>query len=312
MRSPPMVFHPQYSIPWPETHRFAMWKFEDLWREATASGLATRFYEPSEAPSEALHRAHDAAYLRAWETDTLPPHLWRRIGFTQRPDHAALVRRTSLEVGGTLLAADLAQTYGLACNLGGGTHHAHRDYGSGYTALNDLAVAALAASGRPLVVDCDVHQGDGTADILKGTHASCFSLHCDANFPFGFSRQAFPHLGGDESDLDVALPAGSGDAEVLAALRRHLPPLLDDLKPTLVLYDAGVDVDKVDALGKFDCTRTGIYVRDLYVIEQCVRRQIPVATVIGGGYDHDRARLAKRHAIVLRAAIHVWRKYRLS
>lgn len=307
---PPMVWHPSYSVSWPENHRFAMWKFDDLCEEAVRSGLTSKedIFEAPPASREAIGAAHDGDYVQRFEADTLDPTLWRRIGFTQRPSHADLVRRTVLEVGGTALAADLARKYGMACNLGGGTHHAHRSYGSGYTIYNDLAVAALAHKGRVVVCDVDVHQGDGTADILKHVDdAFTFSIHCADNYPFGFVGQH--HLGKDRSDLDVALPARSGDAQVMDALKSHLPKLLDDFTPSLVLYDAGVDADTVDGLGKLDCTMEGMLQRDTYALEQCVLRRIPVATVIGGGYDRDRRRLARRHSIILHAATNVWRKY---
>lgn len=306
--TPPFVWHPEYSVPWPANHRFAMWKFSDLRLEAEAVGLTRldEFFVPSEASTEALASAHELDYIRQFEADTLPREIWRRIGFTQRPDHAALVRRTRLEVGGTLLAAELARTYGMACNLAGGTHHAHRAYGAGYTVYNDLAVTAIAHSpGKSLVCDVDVHQGDGTAEILDGIEdAFTFSIHCQANYPFGFKMD---HLGHDTSDLDVALPPGAADADVLYALQSHLPRLLDNLRPTLVLFDAGVDADAIDKLGKLQCSPAGMFARDKFVLEQCVLRRIPVVTVIGGGYDHDRWRLARRHAIVLHAATRVWR-----
>ena len=315
--APPMVWHADYSIPWPSSHRFAMWKFDDLRLEAVRSGVVAseaEFFEPSTAGlEEALRLAHDEAYLRSFERDSMDEKLWRRIGFTQRPDHAALVRRTKLECAGTLLAARLALRHGLACNLAGGTHHAHRGWGAGYTVVNDLAVAALThlrlgPDRRVLVVDLDVHQGDGTAEILRDEpRALTFSLHCADNFPFGFNPKYAPHLGKDASDVDVGLAGGAGDAQVMAALAAHLPGLLDRLKPTLVLFDAGVDAHQVDGLGKFQMTDRGLYDRDRFVIDACVRRDVPCATVIGGGYDSDRWRLARRHAVVLQAAKDAWR-----
>lgn len=288
---PPFVWHPEYSIPWPP-HRFAMWKFADLYNEVGG---------PYVTPQEAKIEGHCPRYVAAIESNT-----WdlRRIGFSQRPDHAALVRRSKLEVGGTMLAAELAEKHGIACNLAGGTHHAHYDYGAGYTIFNDLALTAMKHP-RTLVVDLDVHQGDGTAQMLAGK-AFTFSVHCADNYPFGFSQD---YLGNDQSDLDVALPAGSGDSEVMAVLRKHLPWILDCYKPELVLYDAGVDAHKDDALGKFQCV--DLFSRDVYVIDECVRRQVPIATVIGGGYDKDRKKLAQRHATVLHAATHVWQTRKL-
>ena len=216
---------------------------------------------------EAIRRAHDASYVEAISNNTLDTSLWRRVGFVARPDHALLMRRTRLEIAGTLRARDLALKHGLACHLGGGTHHAHETYGSGYTIYNDLAVAALDTcvdpKARVLVVDLDVHQGDGTAQILEG-HDRCYtwSVHCDVNFPFGFSEKHAPHLGKDRSSLDTALERGSGDAEMLDAISENLPTILDSFEPTLVLYDAGADAHEVDGLGHLELTDAGMLARD--------------------------------------------------
>jgi len=170
-----------------------MWKFDDLRRELVEAGLVTNemeFFAPRDEANNsvldaAIARAHSQEYISAIEGDALETSLWRRIGFVARPDHALLMRRTRLEIAGTLRARDLALKHGLACHLGGGTHHAHKTYGSGYTIYNDLAVTALDTcvdpKARVLVVDLDVHQGDGTAQILQG-HDRCFtwSVHCAA------------------------------------------------------------------------------------------------------------------------------------
>ena len=195
-QAPPFVWHPDLSIPWPVTHRFAMWKFDDLRRELVEAGLVTsetELFAPKDEANnrvldEAIGRAHAQEYITAIENNTLDVSLWRRVGFVARPDHALLMRRTRLEIAGTLRARDLALKHGLACHLGGGTHHAHRTYGSGYTIYNDLAVTALDTcvdpEARVLIVDLDVHQGDGTAQILQD-HDRCYtwSVHCAA--PFG-------------------------------------------------------------------------------------------------------------------------------
>ena len=192
-QAPPFVWHPELSIPWPVTHRFAMWKFDDLRRELVEAGLVTsetELFSPKDEANnsvldEAIGRAHAQEYVTAVENNTLEVSLWRRVGFVARPDHALLMRRTRLEIAGTLRARDLALKHGLACHLGGGTHHAHETYGSGYTIYNDLAVTALDTcvdpTARVLIVDLDVHQGDGTAQILEN-EPRCFtwSVHCAA------------------------------------------------------------------------------------------------------------------------------------
>lgn len=289
----PMVWHPDYSIPQPEGHPFPMGKFTALGRWLTQAEMPhTR---PSPAPWRALQSVHEEHYLRALASGHLDARAQRRIGFTCTVE---LFERCRLETGGTLLAVDLALQRGLACNAAGGTHHAHRDFGSGYCLLNDLAVAARFALDqrdvqRVLIIDLDVHQGDGTAALLAGEpRAFTFSMHCGDNFP---ARK-------QHSDLDIALPRGTSDEGYLAELNTVLPWLLDSVSPDLVLYDAGVDVHIDDRLGHLHLTDAGLMARDVAVISACRERNIPTACVIGGGYDRDLTRLAARHATVFRAA----------
>jgi acetoin utilization deacetylase AcuC-like enzyme len=194
--------------------------------------------------------AHDPAYVDAYLTGTLEARAMRRIGFPWSP---ALARRTCIALGSSVLAAELALQHGLACSTAGGTHHAFHDYGSGFCIFNDLAVAARAMlqqgrARRVLIVDLDVHQGDGTAAILAGDPAIfTFSMHCGANFPFHKQR----------SDLDVDLPVGTEDDAYLALLAAHLPDVLSQHRPDLVLYDAGVDPHRDDLLGKLALSDAG-------------------------------------------------------
>ena len=218
------------------------------------------------------------------------------------PWSTGLVRRTFLAPSGTVLAAQLALQHGIACHLAGGTHHAHFDYASGFCILNDLAIAANVLLGqeginRVLVFDVDVHQGDGTAALLANTPgAFTCSIHCERNFPF--EKQM--------SDLDVALPDGLGDEDYLAVVHETLQQALAQSRPDIVLYDAGVDVYQGDPLGKLNISEQGIRQRDRLVLGELKRRGIPVATVIGGGYDDNRANLAKRHGIVAEEACSVF------
>jgi len=393
-----------FQVPWPPNHTFAMWKFDDLASVLVEDGVVRTWADFVGVSSDDLLtdaqflRCHGQEYYTGFVEDTLPPTLSRRIGFTQRPDHGELVSRTKLECAATLKAARLALSHGLCVSTGGGTHHAHRHWGSGFTVLNDLALAATllkdehsattrreataeeavsavpavpAATGgadarqsrktgangeikrrqgggaadearsntaavdvaarasplssvglpaspslpvapptkspgtfRVLIVDLDVHQGDGTAEILShDPDLFTFSMHCQDNFPLGFFQE---HLGNDESDLDVGLAAGTGDSGFLAALAAHLPSLLDTFRPDIVLYDAGVDPFEGDRLGKLCLTEKGLFDRDAFVFETCLGRGVPCAAVIGGGYDRDRKALARRHSIVHRAAAHVW------
>lgn len=305
----PFVYHPGFSIPWIDGHTFVMSKFQDLASVLVRDGVVTSFdsfVAPEPPPDEWFELVHDASYYRSFCADppTLDPTLLRRIGFHNAPSHKQLVERTRLEVAGTVLTARLALEHGLAVSLGGGTHHAHRAWGSGFTVFNDLAVTAAllrqeGAVERVAIVDLDVHQGDGTAEIFT-LEPSVFtmSMHCRDNFPLGFKA---PHLGNDASDLDVALPAGTTDDEYMLALEEHLQAVWA-FCPELVLFDAGVDVFEHDRLGKLNVSEHGLFRRDKFVFDECLRRGIPVAGVIGGGYDKDPMALAYRHSIVHRAA----------
>ncbi|KAF7645347.1 hypothetical protein LDENG_00206210 [Lucifuga dentata] len=211
----------------------------------------------------------------------------------------------SVFAGGTVLAAEVALQRGLACSTARGTHHAFPSFSSGFCLLSDLAVAAKYLMGdsssrrKVLIVDLDVHQGDGTAFIFK--EEPCvftFSVHCGKNFP----------LRKQQSDLDISMEDGTEDKEYLSTVENHLPWLLDTFRPDLVLYDAGVDPHREDELGKLCLTDQGLYQRDLYVLKTAVTRGVPVATVIGSGCSRDIDKLALRHSIVHRAAAQVWRE----
>ncbi len=220
------------------------------------------------------------------------------------PWSEGLAKRTLISPNGTLLTAHLALNHGIACHLAGGTHHAHYDFASGFCIINDLAVTAktLLAQGKinkVLIFDCDVHQGDGTATILSDEpRAITCSIHCERNFP---TQKAY-------SDYDVALAPNTGDDEYLTVIATTLKKLLDTERPELVIYDAGVDIFSHDPLGLLNISEAGICERDRLVFTLCKEKNIPVATVIGGGYDDDRKALAKRHALVVMQAHALWNK----
>lgn len=297
----PLVYSPDYVAPLPPEHRFPMPKFGRVYEVLIQDGIATpdQFHCPEMAPFTWLELAHTSGYVQAYCAGSLSNQEVRRIGL---PWHSQLVRRTRTAVAGTVLTAELALAHGLACNTAGGTHHAHSDFGSGFCIFNDLAVAARVIQTRGLahrilVVDLDVHQGDGTAAIFAGDESVfAFSMHCEKNFPF---RKMV-------SDLDIGLDIGLDDDAYLAILSRTLPDLLDQVRPELVFYDAGVDPHHADRLGKLALTDAGIYQRDLYVLKECTRQGYPVATVIGGGYSRDISALARRHALVHRAATEIF------
>lgn len=266
----------------------------------------------------------------------------RMIGFREQTHRPELVERTVLEVAGTVLTAQLALKYGIASNLAGGTHHAYPNGGAGYTILNDLAIAtnllttsssstttttttqsdsqsqntnAMASDNhhtsgrvvdRVLVIDCDVHQGDGTAQYStlwkNDRRLFTLSIHCESNYPF--LKQ--------NSTYDVGLPDHCNDQDYLIALKDSVNRAIHEVRPDLVLYDAGVDVYKHDTLGRLDLTEEdGIRQRDRWVLDRCVSSGIPVAAVVGGGYDKDIDALGRRHAIIHEECAYVWRKHKL-
>ncbi|NJL87017.1 MAG: histone deacetylase [Leptolyngbyaceae cyanobacterium SM1_1_3] len=264
----------------------------------------SQIYQPGPPPPDWIEWVHTAAYAQAYRQGTLSEKALRRIGLPWSP---ALVQRTCIAVGGTILTAKLALQWGLACNTAGGTHHAFADYGSGFCIFNDLAIAArvLQKQGlvrQVLIVDLDVHQGDGTAQIFHNDPSVfTFSMHCEVNFP-GRKQQ---------SDLDIPLAEGLEDDAYLSCLKAHLPDLLSQLRPDLVLFDAGADTHKGDRLGKLALSDQGLYQREYYVLSTCVAAGYPVASVIGGGYAEDMAALVNRHAMLHRAAASVYLQYRL-
>lgn len=278
-----------------------MEKFGLLHDYLRQQGLATEVntFRPGTARLDVLGLAHCADYLHRFIHNQQSPAEIRRMGL---PWSEGLVRRTLISPNGTLLTAKLALQNGVACHLAGGTHHAHRDFASGFCILNDLAVTALTLLAqkkvqRVLIFDCDVHQGDGTANILLDEpKAFTCSVHCEKNFP---ARKA-------RSDMDVNIAKGAADDEYLTVVVEAFARAINESKPDLVLYDAGVDVYENDPLGLLNISLAGIRKRDRLILQACKNYGVPVATVIGGGYDDDRYALAKRHAIVTEEAFAVW------
>ncbi len=300
-QAPPFIHHPEYDAPLPAGHRFPMSKFRSLRKYLENEGIAAAdgFVTGENISRAHLELVHAPEYIDAFLENRLDEKAMRRIGL---PWSEELARRSQIAVGGTLMTTRMALEHGLACNTAGGTHHAFPDFGSGFCIFNDLAVSARVvlnegAVKRVLIVDLDVHQGDGTAFIFAGEErVFTFSMHCEANFPVAKQK----------SNLDIGLDKGTGDEEYLAVLGRELPRLLDEFEPELVLYDAGVDVHQDDLLGRLSLTDEGISRRDYYVLSECRRRNIPTACVIGGGYAEDRDQLTRLHALLHRAAIRVF------
>ena len=273
-----VFYSDHFALPLPDGHRFPGSKYSLLRERLVAEGIveAGALRPACRVSRTDLLRAHDTGYVDAVSAGTLEPSAVRRIGF---PWSEGLVGRVEATVGGAIGAAEQALRDGISGQIAGGTHHAHRDFGSGFCVYNDFAVAALHLLGtgqvsRVAIIDLDVHQGDGNAAILSGhPDVFVFSMHGERNFPF---RK-------HDSDLDVGLPDGTGDAAYLHALDTHLPEVFA-FRPDIVLYQAGVDPLAEDRLGRLSLTHAGLRMRDRMVLDACARGGIPVSLGLGGGY----------------------------
>lgn len=295
-----VVHHPAYAIARESAGTFPHDKYALVMRALNESGAPLTVHEPEMMPREWLEAVHDPQYVEEVLTCTVPAAKQRRIGFEidQRVSH-----RSQLSPGGTWLAAKLAQKHGFAANSAGGSHHAQAESGAGYCVFNDLALAAhrLVAEGdaaRVLILDLDVHQGDGTAALTAGRDdIFTLSLHAEKNFP---TRKA-------QSTLDIALPDATGDGDYLAALSDALPQVLDRFAPDLILLQAGVDAHGDDKLGRLSLTDDGLDLRDRFVAREARMRGIPMASTLGGGYGNDRVALAARHARTTLTLAEAWK-----
>lgn len=275
--------------PRPDRGSFRFDKYYLVMEELRGSGQPLTEHAPLPMPREWLEAVHCPDYVEQVFTAGVPREKERRIGFPVTPQIASRVRHTN---GGTWLAAQLAMKHGYAANSAAGSHHALHDTGAGYCVFNDLAVCAnrLIAerhARRVLIVDCDVHQGDGTASLMAGREdVFTFSIHAEKNFPVRKAR----------SSRDIALPDGTGDEAYLAVLVTELPQVLEGFAPDVVLYQAGVDPHADDRLGRLALSDAGLEARDRYVVAQARRRGLPVASALGGGYGNDPRVVAARHA----------------
>ncbi|MCX7554502.1 histone deacetylase [Marinicella sp. S1101] len=301
MTSIPLVYSPFYSYSFPANHRFPMSKFHHLYQCLDAQGVIknNNVFRPGRVKAEVLALAHDDDYINRFENNLLSTKELRKMGL---PWSEPLVKRSMISPNGTLMTGSIALNHGIACHLAGGTHHANYDHGRGYCIFNDLAVAAKSLiaqnkAKRILIFDCDVHQGDGTASILSDDeHIFTCSIHCEKNFPHHKAT----------SDLDVGLPKGMNDAEYLIVVEETLYQAIQLSQPDLVFYDAGVDIYANDGLGYLNISTDGILARERLVLSTLKQHNLPVATVIGGGYDKDTPALAKRHALVFQAAQEIY------
>ena len=290
-----------FVLPLPAHHRFPMGKYARLREALLSSGLfAEEEFRVPEAASDAhITRAHCPRYLERVQAGALDAAEQRAIGF---PWSERIVQRSRQSSGATLAAAREALTRGWSANLAGGTHHAFRDRGEGFCVFNDAAITARALQveaglQRIAVIDCDVHQGNGTASIFRGDDSVfTFSIHAANNFPFAK----------ETSDLDVDLPDGTRDDEYLWHLERALDETLERSRPQLAIYLAGADPYEDDRLGRLKLTKAGLARRDEHVLSTLHARDIPVAIAMAGGYARDIADSVAIHANTLAIARRTW------
>ena len=286
----PIVNHPDYVAKINEDSKFPIKKFGELANHLKEKKIAKKFFIPKPCSIETLNRAHSKDYILNIQKKTLDQLSQKKIGF---PLNDSVVQRSFIATGGTVLASKLAINYGLACNTAGGSHHAGFNEGAGFCVFNDVAVAAryLQKKGyarRILIVDLDVHQGNGTADIFKDDNSVfTFSIHCKSNYPAKKSR----------SDIDVELNDNLEDKEYLETLKKYLM-YLNQESFDFVFYIAGVDIHHDDRLGKLKITDDGIKSRDQIVVNNFFQKKIPLCGVLGGGYNKDFNKLVELHSIL--------------
>lgn len=293
----PIAYHPIYKHPLPEGHRFPMLKYELLPQQLLHEGTALEadFFSPGMPDPAHILAVHSKGYVDDLLNLTLDPRAARKTGF---PLSAALVERELRIAQGTIMGAEMALQTGIAFNIAGGTHHAYSTHGEAFCLLNDQAIAARYLLGhnfakKILVVDLDVHQGNGTAEIFaRDNRVFTFSAHGQTNYPF---RK-------ETSSLDIALKDGTGDAEYLSMLEDILPKLIDSEKPDFIFYLSGVDILATDKLGKLGCTLAGCKQRDEIVFNLCHSLGIPVQCSMGGGYSPDIKVIIEAHANTYRVA----------
>ncbi|HYP29119.1 MAG TPA: histone deacetylase [Blastocatellia bacterium] len=287
----------RYVIRLPDNHTFPIIKYSMIRDRLVGEGTlnTSEIFEPRLAERDHIILVHTADYYDRLVEGRLTAREVRRLGL---PWSESLVSRSRFSVAGTLSAARAALRDGVGANLGGGTHHAFADHGEGFCVLNDIAIAirVLRSEGlinRAAVVDCDVHQGNGTADIFKDDpEVFTLSLHGEKNYP----------LVKQQSTIDVGLADGTEDEEYLATLAHHLPPILDRFRPEIVFYQAGVDPFEGDRLGKLSLSHEGLLRRDVLVFTECRSRSIPCVITLGGGYARDVNDTVEAHCNTIRAA----------
>ena len=286
----PVINHEDYFAKIGDDHKFPINKFSELAKYLIDQKIVKEFHKPYPCSDETLKRAHSEKYIKDIKNKTLDKNGVKKIGF---PLVDSVVQRSLVATGGTVLASKLAINYGLACNTAGGSHHANFEGGAGYCVFNDVAVAAYylldrGLAGRILIVDLDVHQGNGNSDIFKdNTNVFTFSMHSKSNYP---AKKSI-------SDLDVELEDNLEDKQYLKTLKFYLNELNEE-NFDYVFYIAGVDIHHNDRLGKLKISDEGIKERDELVTENFFSKGIPVCGVLGGGYNKDFDKLVELHSFL--------------
>lgn len=292
-----IAYHPIYRHPLPEGHRFPMLKYELLPQQLIHEGTCTEanFFEPEIPNDKHIVAVHDPEYFYDLLNIMISPKMARKIGF---PLSEELVERERIIADGTIKGCEYALKNGIAMNIAGGTHHAYSDHGEAFCMLNDQAIGAryLLNKGlakKILIVDLDVHQGNGTAEIFQNNESVfTFSMHGAGNYPFKK----------EESDLDIALPKGTNDETYLSILKKELPQLIKNVQPDFIFYLCGVDILESDKLGTLGMSVEGCKKRDEFVLSTCHRLKIPVQCSMGGGYSPDIKIIVNAHANTFRIA----------
>jgi acetoin utilization deacetylase AcuC-like enzyme len=293
----PIAYHPIYKHPLPEGHRFPMLKYELLPQQLLHEGIAeaSDFFEPEICKIEPILNIHTEEYVNHLLNLSLNPRAARKIGF---PLSAALVERELRIAEGTIVGAQKALTTKVSFNIAGGTHHAYSTHGEAFCLLNDQAIAAQflldnKLAKKILIIDLDVHQGNGTAEIFQNnSNIFTFSTHGKTNYPFKKEK----------SDLDIAFENNTTDDAFLTTIQSIIPKLINEQKPDFIFYLAGVDILESDKLGKLSCSIDGCKKRDEIVFNLCSQFQIPVQVSMGGGYSPNIKTIIEAHTNTYRAA----------
>lgn len=293
----PIAFHPIYKHPLPEGHKFPMLKYELLPQQLLLEGIVEEndFFPPDRADLRYIYAVHDKDYVDSLLDLTLDARAQRKIGF---PLSAALIERELRIAQGTILGCEKAFETGVAFNIAGGTHHAFTNRGEGFCMLNDQAIAANylleeKLASKILIIDLDVHQGNGTAEIFQhNSNVFTFSVHGQTNYPFKK----------EVSDLDIGLPNRTADDEYLKLINEYVPKLIDQEKPDFIFYLSGVDILESDKLGNLSVSVEGCKRRDEIVLSNCKKLQIPVQVSMGGGYSPEIKTIIEAHTNTYRVA----------